>query len=67
VLTRLKTWLQGSRRKPGDRWEADHGHLSEQEKRHVEDHEPAGNLDVQSDPMGGLGSFDEQRRGRPGD
>jgi hypothetical protein len=65
MLTRLKSWIQGSRRKSGERWEADRGHLSEQERHHVDAHEPAGTLDVEADPQA-LGSFDEHRRGRPG-
>jgi hypothetical protein len=34
-------------------------------KHHVDAHEPAGTLDVEADPQA-LGSFDEHRRGRPG-
>jgi hypothetical protein len=59
--------MQGSRRKSSESWEDDRRHLTEQEKQRIEAHEPAGNLDMQADPMGvGLDGFDEQRRGRPG-
>jgi hypothetical protein len=65
MLTRLKNWMQGSRRKSSESWEADRGQLSVKEKQRIEAHEPAGNLDVRADPDA-LDSFDEQRRGRPG-
>jgi hypothetical protein len=66
MLTRLKNWIQGSRRKWAERWEADRGHLSEQEKHHVDARKEAsriGGLDVENADSG-LKSFDEERRGR---
>ena len=68
MLTRLKNWIQGSRRKSGNPWEVDRGHLSEQERHHVDAHEQArriGGLDVE-DADYGFKAFDETRRGRPG-
>jgi hypothetical protein len=66
MLRRLKNWIQGSRRKPGERWEADRGHLSEQEKHVVDVHEGAGNLGGfgVEDAIHGPKGFDETRRGR---
>jgi hypothetical protein len=66
MLTRLKNWIQGSRRKSGERWEADRGHLSEQERHHIDqvERDRLGALDVE-DPEGPK-VFDETRRGRPG-
>jgi hypothetical protein len=61
MLTRLKNWIEGSRRKSGERWEADRGHLSEQERHQIDDvHAEAGNLDSVGPKV-----FDETSRGRP--
>ena len=60
MLTRLKSWVQGSRQRKRDRWEADHGHLSEQEKHVADAYQPGPEPDFY--PTKG---FDEQRRGRP--
>jgi hypothetical protein len=67
MLTRLKTWVQGSRRKRRDPWEADLGYLTEQERRLIDAQKGAGwrgRQDVQ-DAETGPQSFDETRRGRP--
>jgi hypothetical protein len=66
MLTRLKNWLQGSRRKSGEPWEADRGHLSEQERHQVDDEEPSRLPAGAADPSYGPQVFDEERRGRPG-
>jgi hypothetical protein len=68
MLTRLKNWIQGSRRKSGEQWQADHGHLSEQERRYVEHHEQLGTIGSSEldDAYTGPQSLDEGRRGRPG-
>ena len=66
MLTRLKNWIQGSRRKSGERWEADRGHLSERERAHVEHTQRHGTIDHDvEDSYGGAKAF-EERRGRPG-
>jgi hypothetical protein len=62
--TRLKNWIQGSRRKSGERWEADRDHLSEQERHYVDAQERLDHgtrLDVQ-DAEHGPKVFDETRR-----
>jgi hypothetical protein len=66
MLTRLKNWIEGSRRKSGVRWEADRGYLSEQERHHVDAHESGIVERLDADTDYGLKSFDEERRGRPG-
>jgi hypothetical protein len=70
MLTRLRNWIQGSRRKWAEWWEVDRGHLSEQERHHVDAHKPGsatalGRLDVEDAEFGSKG-FDETRRRRPG-
>ena len=64
MLTRLKNWIQGSRRKSGDQWEAHRGHLSEQEKHLVDTHETASAKQEMGDAIKPE-VFDETRRGRP--
>jgi hypothetical protein len=63
MLTRLKNWIQGSRRKRRGAWEAEQGHLTEQE-RHLVDAQkgagPTGYMEAQ-DALGPKG-FDETRR-----
>ncbi len=63
MLTRLKNWIQGSRRKRRDAWEAEQGHLTEHE-RHLVDAQRRGGggfMDEQ-DTLGGPKGFDETRR-----
>jgi len=61
MLTRLKSWVRGSGQRKRDRWEADHGHLSEQEKFVADEYQPG--REPSAYPTKG---FDEQSRGRPG-
>jgi hypothetical protein len=61
MLTRLKNWIQGSRQKKRERWEAERGNLGEQDKRVVDEYMPG--TDPAPYPTKG---FDETRRGRPG-
>jgi hypothetical protein len=67
MLTRLKNWLQGSRRRSAERWASHHGNLSEQEKHVVEvyEHTPEAHDYSEIDPEFGPKAFDEERRGRP--
>jgi len=62
MLTRLKNWVRGSDQRKRERWEADHGHLSEQEKFVADEYQPGREpVDVLYPSKG----FDEQSRGRP--
>jgi hypothetical protein len=62
MLTRLKNWVRGSDQRKRERWEADHGHLSEQEKFVADEYQPGqGPVDAQHGPK----AFDEQSRGKP--
>jgi hypothetical protein len=61
MLTRLKNWVQGSRQRKRERWEADHGHLSEQEKFVADEYQPGRG----EPPYPTTKGFDEQSRGRP--
>ena len=60
MLTRLKNWVRRSGQRKRERWEADHGHLSEQEK-HVADEYLPGREPFLYPTEG----FDEQSRGKP--
>jgi hypothetical protein len=61
MLTRLKNWLQGSRQRKRERWEAERGNLGEQDKQVVDEYLPG------TDPaMYSTKGFDETRRRRPG-
>jgi hypothetical protein len=62
MLTRLKSWVQGSRQRK--RREADHGHLSEQEK-HVADAYQRDTAHTEASGPYPMKGFDEQSRGRP--
>jgi hypothetical protein len=65
MLPRVKNWIQGSRRKSGERWEADRGRLSERERHDLDVHEPARHrrqIDL-DDAEYGPKAFDEERRG----
>jgi hypothetical protein len=62
MLTGLKNWARGSDQRKRERWEADHGHLSEQEKYVADVYQP-GPDDPAVYPTKG---FDEQRRRSPG-
>jgi hypothetical protein len=66
MLTRLKTWMQKSRSKSGERWEARRGNLSEQERHHVDLERDARTAAELEDADLGPKVFDETRRGRPG-
>ena len=60
MLARLKNWIQGSRQRKQERWEAEHGNLSEQDKQAVDEYLPG------TDPaMYPTKGFDETSRGRP--
>jgi hypothetical protein len=61
MLTHPKNWVRGSGQRKRDRWEADHGHLSEQEKFVADEYQPG--REPSAYPTKG---FDEQSRGRPG-
>jgi hypothetical protein len=61
MLARLKSWIHGSRQRKRDRWEADHGRLSEQEKHMADAYQPG-----REPPLYPTKGFDEQSRGRPG-
>ena len=61
MLTRLKNWIQGSRQRKRERWEAEHGNLGEQDKQAVIEYMPG------TEPaMYPTKIFDETSRGRPG-
>jgi hypothetical protein len=62
MLTRLKNWIEGSRRRAGEQSDADRGQLSERERQRI----AAGNLDTENEPHWRSEAFDETRRGRPG-
>jgi hypothetical protein len=60
MLTRLKNWIQGSRQRKRERWEAEHGNLRKQDKQVVDEYMPG------TDPaMYPTQGFDETSRGRP--
>jgi hypothetical protein len=68
MLTRVKGWIEGSRRKSAERWQADRGHLSEQERHRLDAQEHSADLgghDVE-DLHWGPKAFDETSRRRPG-
>jgi hypothetical protein len=56
----LVNWIRASRQRKRERWEAEHGHLSEQDKQVVDEYMPG--VDP---PMYSTKGFDETRRGRP--
>jgi hypothetical protein len=58
----LLNWIRASRQKKRERWEADHGHLSEQEKYVADAYQPGG---AGPDFYPTKKIFDEQSRGRP--
>jgi hypothetical protein len=60
MLTRLKSWIQGSRRRKRERWAAEHGNLGGQDKQVVDEYMPG--VDPAMYPTKG---FDETRRGSP--
>jgi hypothetical protein len=61
MLTSLKNWIQGSRQRKRERWEAERGNLGEQDKQVVDEYLPG------TDPaMYPTKGFDETSRGRPG-
>ena len=57
----LVNWIRASRQRKRERWEAEHGHLSEQEKFVADEYQPG--REPAAYPTKG---FDEQSRGRPG-
>jgi hypothetical protein len=60
MLATLKSWIQGSRQRKRERWEAERGNLGEHDKRVVDEYLPG------TDPaMYSTKGFDEIRRGRP--
>jgi hypothetical protein len=59
MLTRLKNWIQGSRQRKLERWEAEQANLSKQDKQVIDQYSPG-----QEQPLYPTGSFDESRRGR---
>jgi hypothetical protein len=60
MLARLKNWIEGSRQRKRERWEAERGNLGEQDKQVVAEYLPG------TDPaMYSIKGFDETRRGRP--
>ena len=61
MLTRLKNWIQGSRQRKRERWEAEQAILSKQDKQVIDQYSPAG----QDQPLYSTKSFDEFSRGRP--
>ena len=61
MLTRLESWIQRSRRRKRERWEAERGNLTKEDKHVVDDYLPG--VDP---PMYSIKGFDETRRGRPG-
>jgi hypothetical protein len=65
MLTRLKNWIEGSRRKSGERWEARRGHLSEHERHRVDLERDVRTGAELEDADFGPKVFDETRRGRP--
>jgi len=56
----LVNWIRASRQRKRERWEAEHGHLSERDKQVVDEYMPG--VDP---PMYSTKGFDETRRGRP--
>jgi len=60
MLTRLKNWIQGSRQRKRERWEAERGNLGEQDKQVVDEYSSYG-----LDTMYQTRNFDETSRGRP--
>ena len=56
----LNHWIRPSRHRKRERWEADHGHLSEQEKFVADEYQPG-----REPPTYATKGFDEQSRGRP--
>jgi len=60
MLARLREWIQGSRQRKRERWEAERGNLSEEDKQAVDAYLPG--VDP---PMYSTKGFDETRRGRP--
>jgi hypothetical protein len=60
VIARLKNWIQRSRQRKRERWEAERGNLTEQDKLAVDEYLPG------TDPaMYPTKAFDETSRGRP--
>jgi hypothetical protein len=57
MLTRLKSWVHGSRQRKRERWEADRGHLSKQEKHVIDAYQPGPEADAYTTK-----GFDEQSR-----
>jgi hypothetical protein len=57
----LLNWIRASRQRKRERWEAEHGHLSEQEKFVADEYQPG--REPAAYPTKGI---DEQSRGRPG-
>jgi hypothetical protein len=60
MLTRLKSWIQGSRQKKREEWAADHGNLSKEDKQAADEYSSYG-----PDPMYQTRGYDETSRGRP--
>jgi hypothetical protein len=60
MLTRLKNWIQGSRQRKRERWEAEQANLSKQDKQVIDQYAPN-----QDPPVYSTKSFDESSRGRP--
>ena len=61
MLTRLTSWIQGTRQKKRERWEAERGNLSKSDKQVADEYMPG------TDPLTyhSTESFDETSRGRP--
>jgi hypothetical protein len=59
MLTRLKNWIEGSRKKKREKWEAEQANLSEEDKRVAGEYRPG----VEPPEYSSKG-FDETRRGR---
>ena len=64
MLTRLKNWVRGSGQRKRERWEADYGHLSDQEKHLLDTHKASYDVIVEHDEHSPK-AFDEQSRGKP--
>jgi hypothetical protein len=57
MLTRLKGWIEGARRRKRERWERERGNLSEEDKRVASEYSPGVEPNIYSTK-----GFDETRR-----